>query len=125
MGLAERAIVWNRRKFGVPDAEDPNRQMRREVNAADKKHRSENEVRNNGQDAQPQVANRHDQDCPPHQGDHRGECQSSGAGYCRCTCEYFESHRFILLRLHMKLPVRMALADAGPIIGDQDRVAGV
>lgn len=125
MGIAKRAIIWDRRKFGVPHAEDPNRQMRCEVNAADKKHRSENDVRNNSQDSKPQISNRNYKDCPPHQSDHHGESQSCGAGYRPHSCKYFDDHRRPPVRLYTKLAVPMALADAGPIVGDQDRVAGV
>lgn len=125
MGTAKRSIIWNGWKYSVPYAENPNRQMRSEVNAADQKHSSENEVRNNSQDAQPQVANRHDKDCPPHQGDHRGQSQGSCAGNSRHACKYFDGHRFVPLRLYVKLAACMALADAGPIICHQDRVAGV
>ena len=55
-GVSERSIIGQRWKFRVPDSENPDSQVRRKINAANKKERANDDVRGYCKDAQRQIA---------------------------------------------------------------------
>jgi hypothetical protein len=92
----KRANEWiifrKRRKFSVPNSENSDGQMRCQINAADQKHRSDHDIRDNRQNAKRKSRNGDGGDRALHQRDHGDQSESGSAQYSRHPGKYFPDH---------------------------------
>jgi hypothetical protein len=80
----------------MPDAENPDRQVRRNIDASNQKNCSQNNVRDDRKDPERQIGNGYRQDGTLHQKEHGGQSQRGGADH--------RSHARGNLDSHLPLP---------------------